>query len=75
MSVAHAGADCIADNGFDILFSVLQNFHRDLPADNKQTAFSILLNVANDLIVQLDQLLTAGKEPSRMRYLKITPCN
>ena len=47
----------VDDDGFDILFSVLSNFHAEMPTDYKRTALEAIIIAATDWIRQADSFL------------------
>ena len=64
VSVQQDGADCILEGGFDVLFSVLDNFHKEVPTELKFLAFEVLTVAMNDLIRTTDQFLCSCKSRS-----------
>ena len=60
--VSRAGCGYIVeDDGFDILFSVLNNFHSEMPTDHKRTAMETMIVAATDWARQADAFLCSGK--------------
>ena len=60
--VSRAGCGYIVeDDGFDILFSVLNNFHSEMPTDHKRTAMETVIVAATDWARQADAFLCSGK--------------
>lgn len=55
--VQDLGAKFIVKNGFDVLFSVLTNFHKELPSELKQDALEILCQGIGDVIRTTDLFL------------------
>ena len=55
--VQDIGAKFITKNGFDVLFSVLTNFHKELPPELKQDALEILCQGTADVIRTTDLFL------------------
>ena len=51
----------VEDDGFDILFSVLNNFHSEMPTDHKRTAMETMIVAATDWARQADAFLCSGK--------------
>lgn len=63
MTVQRTGVDSVtSQKGFDVLFAVLENFHKDLPHEYKETAYDTLRQAVNDFIRRADGFLCGGKE-------------
>ena len=62
-SVKSSGCNFILGDGFDVIFSVLQQFTKDLSLDYKGNAFEIVLRAMEHLIQTLDHTLGGGKDP------------
>ena len=59
--VQQCGADFVLREGFDIIFSVLQEFHKDVNVHMKQQAMEIVMQAMLNNIEQLAQVLNSGK--------------
>lgn len=59
--VKQRGCQFVLDGGFDVIFSVLELFNKDLPQELKASAFDILTDAMNDLIHQVDSFVGGSK--------------
>ena len=59
-SVKSSGCNFILGDGFNVIFSVLQQCNKDLSLDYKGNAFEIVLKAMEHLIQTLDQTLGGG---------------
>jgi len=60
--VQHYGSDFVIDNeGFDIIFSVIENFHKDVSGDMKQKSMEITFSGMTHLVEHLAQKLDSGE--------------
>ena len=59
--VQQCGADFVLREGFDIIFSVLHEFHKDVNVHMKQQVMEIVMQAMLNNIEQLAQVLNSGK--------------
>ena len=55
--IQESGAKLILNGGFDVLFSVLAHFHKEIPPEYKQDAIEILCQGTEDVIRTTDLFL------------------
>ena len=60
VSVRQKGSQFVLDGGFDVIFSVLELFNKEIPQEYKSSAFEILLDAMDDLIRQVDGFINGG---------------
>ena len=57
----HKGCNFVFEGGFDIVYSALALFQRDLPDEMKHSAFEALVLAMGDLLKVTDQFINSGK--------------
>ena len=59
--VKQRGSEFLLKGGFDVIFSVLELFNKELPLEYKSTAFEILADGMDDMIRQIDAFVGGSK--------------
>lgn len=59
--VKQRGCQFVLEGGFDVIFSVLELFNKELPQELKVSAFEILADATNDLIRLVDTFIGGSK--------------
>lgn len=62
MLVKQKGSQFVLEGGFDVIFSVLELFHKDLPHEQKSSAFEILVSGMDHLIRSIDDFMGGGDD-------------
>jgi hypothetical protein len=55
------GCGFVLDGGFDVVYSALVLFHRDLPTEMKQSTFEIMTQTMTDLVRVTDQFINSSE--------------
>ena len=60
IQVQHIGADFILSEGFDIIFSLITEYHKAATVDMKQHGFSVMMMSMEKLVQKLASVLNSG---------------
>ena len=60
LQVQQIGADFILREGFDIIFSLITEYHKTATIDMKQQGFIIMMRSMEKLVQNLSSVLNAG---------------
>ena len=61
LMVKQRGSEFLLKGGFDVIFSVLELFNKELPLEYKSSAFEILADGMDDMIRQIDAFVGGSK--------------
>ena len=70
--VQNQGSKFILDGGFDVLYSVLTLFHKEMPPDYKQDSLDILCHGTADVIRTTDLFLCSTELANSIEKKKVT---
>jgi hypothetical protein len=59
--VKQRGSQFVLEGGFDVIFSVLELFNKELPQELKNSAFEILADGMDEIIRQIDMFVGGSK--------------
>ena len=67
--VKQRGSEFLLKGGFDVIFSVLELFNKELPLEYKSKAFEILADGMDDMIRQIDAFVGGSKYNKNIDFL------